>query len=127
MKNKFIQGYLIGKSVEILVAGTALLIAKKKVIFLLLIRPNLSLKNEKKPLENDLLVKNFTYRNKNLLTEILSVSFFISFNELLKLLLHPPVPIVHEFPNYVHLKEPRELFQQLLPRIEDQTNELGKP
>ena len=30
MKNKFIQGYLIGKSVEILVAGTALLIAKKK-------------------------------------------------------------------------------------------------
>ena len=29
MKNKFIQGYLIGKSVEILVAGTALLIAKK--------------------------------------------------------------------------------------------------
>lgn len=56
MKNKFIQGYLIGKSVEILVAGTALLIAKKKVIFLLLTRPNLSLKNEK-PLENDLLVK----------------------------------------------------------------------
>ena len=30
MKNKFIQGYLIGKSVEIRVAGTALLIAKKK-------------------------------------------------------------------------------------------------
>ncbi|WP_332373043.1 DUF3042 family protein [Lactococcus cremoris] len=30
LKNKFIQGYLIGKSVEILVAGTALLIAKKK-------------------------------------------------------------------------------------------------
>lgn len=49
MKNKFIQGYLIGKSVEILVAGTALLIAKKKkVIFLLLTRPNLSLKKKKR-------------------------------------------------------------------------------
>ena len=110
MKNKFIQGYLIGKSVEILVAGTALLIAKKKGY-----------------LPSADKTEFIAYRNKNLLTEILSVSFFIFFNELLKLLLHPPVPIVHEFPNYVHLKEPRELFQQLLPRIEDQTNELGKP
>ena len=30
MKNKFIQGYLIGKSVEILVAGTALLLTEIK-------------------------------------------------------------------------------------------------
>ena len=44
MKNKFIQGYLIGKSVEILVAGTALLIAKKKGC--LLYTSNLRLKIE---------------------------------------------------------------------------------
>ena len=76
MKNKFIQGYLIGKSVEILVAGTALLIAKKKGYLPSADRLNSSLKNEKKPLENDLHAKIFTDKNKNLLTES-SVSFLI--------------------------------------------------